>query len=470
MPNNTNRVRKKLEQKILAGGLPYLERIPASLGNESGVVSAGGNLVWVRVANGQTLKVVNLIAPLEYNRRVFIGRTKIQPSVWQVLDVQWAYDNAGDRANIMYHHEQHEYPNPDTVFVRRDQFMPLLVLPGGGFNVRLFGDIIYKPSMSAPVRVADEDIDLSSYAIASGARYVLLEITSAGEKNYVVGTTYGTLAELNTKPLPTPTLESFPICAFIFYGGQTGLRRDSVERTIIDLRVFTSDGGGISAGELPTMTAKRVLMTSDTGVIGTDDQLYYDAANDMLVLGNIAETPITGQRSFQIEGDGISPNLFMTSYGTAIAPFITGMVADGSFASKTNVKNGMVLLRLRGRGWDGSAWSSTRSEIRVVADADWGGASHPTRIEFWVTPVGSTTLTLSFTVHDDGSVSLPVKTSDPASPTDGAIWLLRETAAGHADGEAMGPLGLTYTGDTGTTLPLKLCVNDGGTTRRIPFV
>lgn len=66
-------------------------------------------------------------------------------------------------------------------------------------------------------------------------------------------------------------------------------------------------------------------------------------------------------------------------------------------------------------------------------------------------------------------ITIPIVTSDPVSPTDGELWLLRETAGGHADGEGMGPLGLTYTGDTGTVAPLQLSVNDDGTTRRATF-
>jgi hypothetical protein len=68
-----------------------------------------------------------------------------------------------------------------------------------------------------------------------------------------------------------------------------------------------------------------------------------------------------------------------------------------------------------------------------------------------------------------GGASIPLLTSDPVAPADGELWLLRLTSGGHADGEAMGPLGLTYTGDVGGDLPLKLSVNDDGITRRLQF-
>lgn len=65
--------------------------------------------------------------------------------------------------------------------------------------------------------------------------------------------------------------------------------------------------------------------------------------------------------------------------------------------------------------------------------------------------------------------SISILTSDPGSPADGELWLLRETVGAHADGEAMGMLAMTYTGDTGAVAPLQLSVNDDGVTRRITF-
>lgn len=65
---------------------------------------------------------------------------------------------------------------------------------------------------------------------------------------------------------------------------------------------------------------------------------------------------------------------------------------------------------------------------------------------------------------------VPIVTSDPASPTDGQMWLLRETTGAIADGTPIGLLlALTYTGNTGSTAPLQLSVwdNTAGTIIRI---
>jgi hypothetical protein len=237
------RLTRRIDKRLKREGLPYLEKISADMGDHDGVVAVPGtsNMVYVRVSNGQVVKVFNDLAPNEYNRKVTIGRDKYQPTIWKIIDIRWVYDTDEDHAHLLYHHEQHEYPNPDAVFVRRDQFSPLLILPAGGFNVRFYGDVIYKFGMSAPIRVENADIDLSSYVITAGAKYVRLDVDTSGTLVYTVGNLVGSRDVLEVEPLPIPGVDSFPVAAFIFYEGQTELRRDSTERTIIDLRMFTSD-------------------------------------------------------------------------------------------------------------------------------------------------------------------------------------------------------------------------------------
>jgi hypothetical protein len=239
-----NQTRKALQERFDKSGQYWLERYPARLGNYSGVVNVPNKqgMVYARLeTSGQVVEAINYLAPGIFDMPVFIGRDKSQPSVLKVSEIRWIYALGTMINYIVFHHEQHEYPNADTVWVRRDQFMPLLVLPAGGFNVRLFGDVIYQFGMTNPVRVEDADLDLSAYAVSAGAQYVLLEVLTDGTLNYKVSNLFGSRAVLELQPLPTPSENAFPICAFEFFEGQTELRRDSEERTIIDLRMFTSD-------------------------------------------------------------------------------------------------------------------------------------------------------------------------------------------------------------------------------------
>ena len=61
-----------------------------------------------------------------------------------------------------------------------------------------------------------------------------------------------------------------------------------------------------------------------------------------------------------------------------------------------------VALKLRGRFHDGASYANTSAEIRHVADEAHDATGHGTRIESYITPVDSTTLTLAHTIGSDG--------------------------------------------------------------------
>lgn len=64
---------------------------------------------------------------------------------------------------------------------------------------------------------------------------------------------------------------------------------------------------------------------------------------------------------------------------------------------------------------------------------------------------------------------IPIVASDPVSPTDGQMWLLRQSSAVHANGEIMGALGMTYHGDAGIIADLQLSTWDAVKSKIIRF-
>ena len=262
-----SQVSKDLQSKFEKAGEFWLDKIPAEMGNHSGVVIVPNkaSTVYCRLSSGQVVEVFNNVAPAIYNWKVYIGRDKSQPGLLKVIEVRWVYNVARTVAYVLFHHTQHEYPAPDTVWVMRDQFMPLLVLPAGGFTIRLYGDTIYSSETNTPIKVANSDsIDLSGYEVSLGAKYILVEIAPDGSINYVEGDLVSSLEVLRLPitPLPAPTPGSFPVCAIEFYEGQTEIRRDSTVRNIIDLRMFTSSaipGAGYQWHTAPELTALNDL-------------------------------------------------------------------------------------------------------------------------------------------------------------------------------------------------------------------
>lgn len=261
-------VRKELNNKIAKSGEYWIDKMEADLGNHSGVVAVPNtsNMVYCRLTNGQVVQAFNNLAPNIYNWKVFIGRDKSQPSLLKVIEVRWVYNIRQTVAYVLFHHQQHEYPAPDTVWIRRDQFLPLLVLPNGGLHVRLYGDLVYSNGMTSPLQVPNvSDIDLSSHAVSSGARYVLMEVLPDGTLNYKEGAPVESLdiLRLPSTPIPTPTAGAFPICAIEFYEGQAEIRRDSTNRNIIDLRMFTTDAVPDPGQQWHDTVASTILNDTD---------------------------------------------------------------------------------------------------------------------------------------------------------------------------------------------------------------
>lgn len=164
-------------------------------------------------------------------------------------------------------------------------------------------------------------------------------------------------------------------------------------------KIESMGGGGGTPGGSDTQ-----VQYNSSGSFAGDAEFVWDATNKVLTIGDSSLIPTAGAQNYYVVGDGESPGFVGVSYG-AFATFLTGFAADGTGASKTNVKNDMVLVRVRGRGWDGSAWTLTKAEMRLVADGDWASGDNPTRIELWTTPDGSGTLTLALTIGNDGKIT-----------------------------------------------------------------
>ncbi len=273
-----DRLVKELRRKFVRAEEPYIDKQPAWLGNYNGVVDVPhkSGMVYARVQSGQVITILNLVAPSIANWPVLIGRDKSQSAVLRVLETRWVHELEDIPAYVKFHHEQHQFPGPDTVFVSRDQFLPLLVYPVGGMSVRLYGDMIYGVGMPAPIRVDDVVIDMTSYIPSSGAQYVLLETGFDGVLNFIVGTPEDSPAILQTSgTIPLPSAEAVPICAFIMFQGQTEVRRDSQRKDIVDLRMFTSSSGDAHVHAFSLDSLSDVIIT--TPVVG--DTLVYNGTD-----------------------------------------------------------------------------------------------------------------------------------------------------------------------------------------------
>lgn len=253
----------------------WLEQVPAVLGDLEGNVSAGGSLVYARLDNGYVIIAMNYIAPLIFDFHVLVGRSKSQSGYFQVIASREVYDDPQSEF-VKYHHEQHEYPGPDTVWVDRKQFMPLtiLVLDSALLKVRLFGNVA---QTAAGIKLIDtQDITLSSYVPATGAKYVSIETDDDGVVSVHDGTAVGAIELLTENDIPVPDSGKYFLGYVMLYEDQTELTNDQVRvafplgvipeppQTYFDQYVYEEDDDGkgfivLDDGEAVTEQAETYL-------------------------------------------------------------------------------------------------------------------------------------------------------------------------------------------------------------------
>ena len=102
--------------------------------------------------------------------------------------------------------------------------------------------------------------------------------------------------------------------------------------------------------------------------------------------------------------DNSDTALFMESYGVTSTPRIIARNANGiaSAPSATTLDNNMFSLAVRGH--DGTGFTQARAEIRMLAAEGWNSTGHGTYINFYTTPVNTTTMTRAAYITSRGNV------------------------------------------------------------------
>lgn len=220
---------RKLKNFVIANSSDWLEQAPAVLGDLNGVVATGVNgMVYARFTNGQVVTAFNRIAPLIRDLQVIVGRSKTLSNTWQVILVRENYLTPAANGAVAAHHEQHEFPNQDTVWINRKQVTSLTVLVSDPdlFKVQVYGALVR--TKNGIVSIENQEIDLSSYVPASGAVYVAIETDEAGTLIINEGTPFLSpeAAILSDVPLPAP--DKYTIAFVMLYDVMTELTNEMI--------------------------------------------------------------------------------------------------------------------------------------------------------------------------------------------------------------------------------------------------
>lgn len=341
-------------------------------------------------------------------------------NIWYIIgrDID-RYHNWGSSAPFLPRHgSQHSFNRDentggDVVPIYPDQFMPLLVYPSGTLGS---GNLIVAPYIlqrgSDFIYVGNTGtIDVLEYKPTDNQAILGLVYldTVSGNPGILIssGTPFPSSVTGSSQiypyiPYPT-SVNHQPLYAFRLVSGTHSLTWDN----LYNVRQFIGGGGG---GTLPTLDPNSVVITDGSGNIITDPEALYNLSLNLLSFGgsplSIIST-LTNAVTF-IANDGVSAQNLLFTYGTGTSGRFGAVTGRGTLANPTSLQNNDIIARFSGRfHYDsGGTPTATQAEIRLVVDGTPAPNNYPTRLEFYTTPEGSSTLTLRLTIKNTGQMIL----------------------------------------------------------------
>jgi hypothetical protein len=214
-------IRQRLTKLIDERAGEWLDEQVVWLGDyDQTVLTDTAGMFSARQVNGKVIKVYNSAhVPPTFDLQVKVGRSKSLPNIWQIIAIRETYTEPAAGGELAYHHEQHEFPGGDTVWVDPKQILRLTVLveDAAAFIVRVIGSVIRTTSGIAQVNT--QSVDLSSYVPATGAVFVTIQADDDGLLSVVEGDVFaspfiGTFADV-----PAPDADKYMIAFVLLHEG-----------------------------------------------------------------------------------------------------------------------------------------------------------------------------------------------------------------------------------------------------------
>lgn len=199
------RVHRKIDKVLRSAAGEWEQKTVGELGDSTGRVKTDvPGMVFVRTRNGDTLEVYNNVAPEDKDVKVWIGRRRETPTVWEVITQRDSYAQP-QAPRISYHGAQHMFRAPDEVPIDRKQITQhtIMVYDADDFIVVVFGGPITSADGNAIIQT--QFVDLAPYLPAIGAVFVTIESDSDGILTVNEGNAFDgeTMATPDDIPLPS---------------------------------------------------------------------------------------------------------------------------------------------------------------------------------------------------------------------------------------------------------------------------
>lgn len=223
--------------------------------------------------------------------------------------------------------------------------------------------------------------------------------TITGSDHTVTGSPFAIvgLSATDTLGLLTPTSNASGATEAILKTDSAGALR---------VQSFTTDGGAVfneDGGNSNTRIESQ----------NNQNMVFIDADQDLVLFGsNTLDSSISDANLQSIDGDlavsrSDSSNALISlyCYGTAFRPSVRARSARGSRSSPTASQADDVLSRWGGGGYTGSAFTAENTAyIQAEAVDNFSGTANGSRLDFYVTPVSTTSAAHAMRIAHDSSV------------------------------------------------------------------
>ena len=173
----------------------------------------------------------------------------------------------------------------------------------------------------------------------------------------------------------------------------------------------TVAGTNINIGDpadtgLATIGRRTVITTANLGS-GTAALLINGATT---LPDDPSELTFDGTLIHTVAQVGQSARIVQDAFGAGNYPIYVGRMARGTIATPTAASTGDILLRISANGYSNTGFTAGASaRIDFVADELFSSTGRGSQIDFWTTPIGSTTVSNSASVSSDGFVGAGVR-------------------------------------------------------------
>lgn len=244
---------KSLRRQIGKFGSEWVDEPQgAFLGDYAGtVVSPTAGMYYARLYNGKVVPVFNAAnLQAKFDLHVTVGRKKSRPDRWLIIEERGSHLPSAGHSGVGAHWHQHTVNGWDRLPVDIKQIVQyaIQVTDAEGFIIGVNGRV--SPTSTKIAKIPSQFLDLSSYVVTSGAKYIGIEMDGDGILSLNEGDEFTSPATATDDDFPIAEDEKRTLAFVLLYESQDVL--SDADIVIVTPNAVVSGGvsGTISYGDI----------------------------------------------------------------------------------------------------------------------------------------------------------------------------------------------------------------------------